>query len=140
MVDNLFSSEYCKKVENSQLFFSHLFQRGFSNCAYAFLKSGRIFCLRGNFNWMENDLKAYKSQDVYKLLTSHLGDKKRVLLSAYSKRCLRWCLDTCSLKLINLKPLTSCSMDYVEFTEQLFRWYKMELTIFFYLPYFIRRV
>ena len=32
------------------------------DCACSFLKSGGIFCQRGNFNWMENDL--YKKKHI----------------------------------------------------------------------------
>ena len=42
--------------------------------------------------------------------------------------------------IINLKPLTSFSMEHVGLTKQLFGYCKMEQNIFFHLPNFIRRL
>ena len=50
-------------MKTPNFFFSHLFPRGFfkcHNCVCSVLKSGRIFCQRGNFNWIENDFNMRK--------------------------------------------------------------------------------
>ena len=59
---NFFTRESTKKVKNYQLFFLSSFSVQFfkcHDCTCSFLKSDKVFCLRGNFNWMENGLKPF---------------------------------------------------------------------------------
>ena len=57
-----------RKLKILNFFFLSSFSAQFfrcNDCAFSFLKSGRIFCPRGNFNWMGNDLYNHASPGFY---------------------------------------------------------------------------